>query len=132
MKYSIEWMECMNCKTHSYPPSDVSDVGVEDYEEVYEVPSLARYDRISAVSEEERKLLDEAKTWALNYRNEVKDKVTKKLQELTSKVKDVRLVEEDEAIKIVGKRYQAVLEKFDNGWRLKCPNCGFTLVECWW
>lgn len=122
----------MNCKTHNYPPSDVSDVGVEDYEEVYEVPSLTQYDKISVVSEEERKLLDEAKTWALNYRNEVKDKVTKKFQELTGKVKDVQLVEEDTAIKIVGKRYQAVLEKFDNGWRLKCPNCGFTLVECWW
>jgi|YelNatPaOPRAMG01_1025707.scaffolds.fasta_scaffold78628_4 rubrerythrin len=129
---NIRWMECANCKTHSYPPSDVSDVGVEDYEEVYEVPSLAMYDKRSVTSEEERKRLSEAKTWALNYRNEVKNKVTKRFQELIGKVKNAQLVEEDDVIKIVGKRYQAILEKFENGWRLKCPNCGFTLVECWW
>ena len=131
MKYNIEWMECMNCKTHSYPPSDVSDVGKEYYEEIYEVPSLAMYDR-ELVSDIDREYLEKAKTWALNYRNEVKSNVEKRLQELIGKVKDVQLVEEETAIKIVGKRYQAVLEKFDNGWRLKCPNCGFTLVECWW
>jgi rubrerythrin len=80
------------------------------------------------VSDKELELLNEA----LNYRNEVKNNVEKRLQELIGKVKDVQLIEEDTAIKIVGKRYQAVLEKFDNGWRLKCPNCGFTLVECLW
>jgi broad specificity phosphatase PhoE len=132
MKYNIEWMECINCKTHSYPTSDVSDVGVEDYEEVYEVPSLAQYDKMSAVSEEERKWLDEAEAWVLNYRNEVMNRAEKRLQELIGKVKDVQLVEEDTAIRIIGKRYQAVLEKFDNEWRLKCPNCGYTLIECTW
>jgi rubrerythrin len=128
VKYNIEWIECINCGTHSYPPSDVSDVGKEDYEEVYEVPSLAMYDRESVVSDKELELLNEA----LNYRNEVKNNVEKRLQKLIGKVKDVQLVEEDTAIKIVGKRYQAILEKFDNGWKLKCPNCGFTLVECSW
>jgi rubrerythrin len=131
MKFNIEWMECMNCKTHSYPPSDVSDVGKEDYKEIYEVPSLAIYGK-DVVSDVDRKYLDEAKKLVSDYRNEVKSNVEKRLQELAGKVKDVQLVEEDTAIKIVGKRYQAVLEKFDNGWRLKCPNCGFTLVECRW
>jgi len=132
MKYGIEWIVCINCQTHSYPPSDVSDVGIEDYEEVYEVPSLALYDKVSVASEEERERLSKAKEWALNYREEVKNNAEKRLQELIGKIKDAQLVEEETAIKIVGKRYQAILETFENGWKLKCPNCNYVLVECEW
>jgi rubrerythrin len=148
MKYNILYIECISCGTLIFPPKDVSDIGIESYEERYEVPSfnpktvptLEDLDSINKVRQEQRiqpyKSIDDwladYKEWVINFRNDVKSKANSRLIELNNKILDAQIIEEDEAIRIIGKRYQAVLEKFDNGWRLKCPNCGFTLVECWW
>jgi len=147
MKYNILCMECISCGTLSFPPKDVSDVGIEYYEEKYDVPPIdPKQEWIPNLDDINRarrqaglqpyKNIDEwiadYKEWVTNFRNNVKSNANSRLTELSNKIRDAQIIEEDEAIKIIGKRYQAVLEKFDNGWRLKCPNCGFTLVECWW
>jgi uncharacterized OB-fold protein len=40
MKHNIEFMTCNNCGAHIYPPTEVSDIGIEDYEEVFEAPPV--------------------------------------------------------------------------------------------
>ena len=148
MKHNIEWMICISCGTHSFPPKDISDVGIETYEEKYNVPpinpkwipSQKDLDEINRARQQEGlkpyasidDLIADYKAWATSFRNDVKAKANNRLTELSNKIKDAQIIEEDEAIRIVGKRYQAVIETFERGWRLRCPNCNYVLVECRW
>jgi hypothetical protein len=148
MKLGIGYIECINCGMYSFPPKDVSDVGIEYYEEKYDVPPLnpvwipsqKDLDDINKVRQQAGlkpyasvdDWIADYKAWATNFRNDVKNKANSKLAELSNKIRDAQIIEEDEAIRIVGKRYQAVIETFERGWRLRCPNCNYVLVECRW
>jgi hypothetical protein len=148
MKLGIGYIECINCGTYIFPPKDASDVGIENYEEEYYVPPLnpvwipsqKDLDDINKARQEAGlqpyKSVDEwvadYKKVAINFRNDVKNKANSRLAELSKKIRDAQIIEEDTAIRIVGKRYQAIIETFERGWRLRCPNCNYVLVECRW
>jgi hypothetical protein len=147
MKLGIGYIKCINCGIHIFPPKDVSDVGIEIYEEKYDVPLINPREEwipdIDKINDERRqaglkpyKSIDEwiadYKNWAISFRNDVKSKANNRLAELNEKIKDAQIIEKDETIKIVGKRYEAVLEIFDNSWKLKCPNCDYVLAKCEW
>jgi hypothetical protein len=145
MKHKIEWMICINCGTHSFPPKDISDVGIEIYEERYDAPpidpkwtpSQKDLDEINRARQQAGlkpyasidDWIADYKAWATNVRNDVKTKANNRLIELSKKIKDAQIVEEDEVIRIVGKRYQAIIETFERGWKLRCPNCNAVLAE---
>jgi hypothetical protein len=145
MKLGIGYIECINCRTYIFPPKDISDVGIETYEERYDVPpinpkQIPNLDNINKARQqaglEPYASIDDwiadYKAWATSFRNDVKTKANSRLAELSNKIRDAQIIEEDEAIKIVGKRYQAVIETFERGWKLRCPNCNYVLVECRW
>jgi hypothetical protein len=140
-------MECINCGTYSFPPRDISDVGIEIYEEKYDVPPInpkqewiPNLDDINRARQQAGlrpyasidDWIADYRAWATSFRNDVKAKANSRLTELSNKIKDAQIIEEDTAIKIVGKRYQAVIETFEKGWRLRCPNCNAVLVEYRW
>jgi hypothetical protein len=145
MKYKIEWIECITCGAHIYPPSEVSDIGIEDYVETFEAPPLEP-ERIPAGEElaEMNKARREAglkelasvedwmaeyKQWATSFRENVRARAQERFEELKGKVRDLTLVEEEKTFKIVGKRHKAVYEETEAGWRLKCPLCDMVLIE---
>jgi len=144
MKLGIGYIECINCGTYIFPPKDASDVGIENYEEEYDVPPLnpvwipsqKDLDDINKTRQEISlkpyasidEWIADYKAWATSLRNDVKSKLT----ELSKKIRNAQIVEEDTVIRIIGKRYQATIETFERGWRLKCPNCNALLVECRW
>jgi NDP-sugar pyrophosphorylase family protein len=148
MKDNIFSLECINCGIYIYPPSEISDVGEEDYVVIYALPQLTQdqiptekdLEKINTYLKMHRKntvyskdnWIADYNNWLSAYKNDLKNKAEQRVQEIQNKVVNVRIVEENDAIKIIGKRYKAKLQVFENGWRLKCPNCGFTLVECWW
>jgi hypothetical protein len=147
MKLGIGYIECINCGAYIFPPNDVSDVGIEIYEEKYDVPPIdPKPEWIPSLDEINRarqrgglkpyasidEWIADYRTWSINFRNDVKGKANSRLIELSNKIRDAQIVEEDEAIKIIGKRYQAVVGEFERGWRLRCPNCNSVLVECRW
>jgi len=150
MKLGIGYIECINCGTYIFPPKDASDVGIENYEEKYDVPpmnpkqewipSQKDLDEINKARQQAGLKLHASiddwiadyRAWATGFRNDVMNKANSRLTELSKKIKNAKIVEEDEAIKIVGKRYQAVIESSEKGWRLRCPNCSYVLVECKW
>jgi hypothetical protein len=148
MKLNIEWIECIKCGAMIFPPAEVSDFGQEVYEEVVEVPPL---EPGTLPTDEELKIMNDArmaaglpkfesvddwvsyyKGWATSYRADRRSKAQKRLSELKAKLEKVELVEEAKAIRIRGRRHRAVLEPAERGWRLKCPICGFTLIEARW
>jgi len=49
MKHNIEFMTCNNCGAHIYPPTEVSDVGIDDYEDVFQIFSEV-YDKMVFLS----------------------------------------------------------------------------------
>jgi hypothetical protein len=148
MKLGIGYIECINCGAYIFPPKDASDVGIENYEERYDVlplnlvwiPSQKDLDEINEARKQAGlnpyasidDWIADYKAQATSFREEVKSKVNNRLAELSKKIIDAQVVEEDVAIRIVGKRYQAVIETFESGWRLRCPNCNYVLVECRW
>jgi hypothetical protein len=148
MKDNIISLECINCGIYIYPPSEVSDVGKEDYEEIYVLP---QYTQDQIPTEKDLEMINtylkvrgknmvytkddwiaDYNNWLSEYKNTLKNRAEQRVQELQNKLLNVQIVEETNAIKIIGKRYKAKLQVFENGWRLKCPNCGFTLVEYTW
>jgi hypothetical protein len=145
MKLGIGYIECINCGLYILPTKDVSDVGIETYEEKYDVPpinpkQIPNLDDINNARQQAGlkpyasidDWIADYRTWATSFRNDVKNKVNSRLAELSNKIRDAQIIEEDEAIRIVGKRYQAVIETLERGWRLRCPNCNYVLVECRW
>jgi len=148
MKLGIGYIECINCGTYIFPPKDASDVGIENYEEEYDVsplnpvwiPSQKDLDEMNKARQQDglkpyasiAEWIADYKAWATSLRNDVKGKANSRLTELSKKIRNAQIVEEDTAIRIIGKRYQAVIETFERGWRLKCPNCNALLVECRW
>jgi hypothetical protein len=148
MRDNIYDIECINCGIYTYPPSEVSDVGKEDYVEIYEIPTLTPdkmptekdLDAINSLLKAQGKSIvysiddwiADYNKWLSEYKNEVKKIAEQRVQEIQTKLVDVQIVEEENAIKIIGKRYKAKLQVFENGWRLKCPNCDSLLVECSW
>jgi len=144
MKLGIGYIECINCGTYIFPPKDASDVGIESYEEEYDVPPLnpvlipsqKDLDEMNKTRQQDGlkpyasidEWIADYKAWATSFRNDVKSKLT----ELSKKIRNAQIVEESTAIRIIGKRYQATIETFERGWRLKCPNCNAVLVECRW
>jgi hypothetical protein len=146
MKHSIEWIICNACGACIYPPTEVSDVGIEDYEEVFEAPpsepeKLPTDEELAEINKARREagLTEFAsvqdwvayyKDWARNFRNERKALAQTRQNELRPpKVKGLTLVEEAKAFKLVGKRWKAVYEEKETGWRLKCPHCNTVLLE---
>jgi len=148
MKLGIGYIECINCWTYISPPKDASDVGIENYEEKYDVPPLnpvwipsqKDLDEMNKARQQDglkpyasiTEWIADYKSWATSFRNDVKGKANSRLTELSKKIRGAQIVEEDTAIRVIGKRYQAVIETFERGWRLKCPNCNALLVECRW
>jgi hypothetical protein len=148
VKLGIGYIECINCGMYIFPPKDASDVGIETYEERYDVPpiepkwipSQEDLDDINRARQQAGlkpyastdDWIADYRAWATNFRDDVKNKANSRLAELSNKIRDAQIIEEDEAIRIVGKRYQAVIETFERGWRLRCPNCNYVLVECRW
>jgi len=148
MKHKILWMVCGSCGAYLFPPPEVSDVGQEDYEEVFEAPPVEP-EKVPTEEEltEINKAREEAglppfgsvdewvtyyKDWARNFRANVKSKAQKRLDELSKgppKVRGLQIVEEAKAFKVKGKRWKAVYEETETGWRLKCPHCGFVTLE---
>ena len=136
-------MVCPNCGLHVYPPSEVSAVGVEEYEEVYPAPPLTPK---TPPTEEDLYVLDkktgerkrlypsiddflkEYATWAKSLREQVLSEARRRFEELKGKLRDLELVEEDEAFRVRGRRFKAEYVKSPVGWTLKCPNCGQTLI----
>jgi len=147
MKLGIGYIECVNCGVYIFPPKEASDVGIETYEEKYDVPPvnpkqewIPDLDDINKTRQRANlkpyagidEWIADYKAWATSFRKDVKNKANSRLTELSKKIRDAQIIEEDEAIKIIGKRYQANIDTFENGWRLKCPNCDSLLVECSW
>jgi hypothetical protein len=150
MKLGIGYIECINCGTYIFPPKDASDVGIETYEERYDVPptnpkqewipSQKDLDDINKARQQAGlkpyasidDWIADYRTWVTSFRNDVKNKANNRLTELSKKIRDAQIIEEDTAIRIIGRRYQAVIETFERGWRLRCPNCNAVLVECKW
>jgi hypothetical protein len=145
MKHKVEWIECNSCGAHIYPPSEVSDIGIEDYVETFEAPSLEpewiptgeelaemNKTRKEAGLKELTTIEDwiaEHRQWATSFRESVRTRAQERFEELKNKVRDLTVVEEEKAFKIVGKRYKAVYEETETGWRLKCPLCDMVLIE---
>jgi hypothetical protein len=148
MKLNVVCMECIKCGAMSYPPSDVSDVGQEIYEEVFDAPPLEP-ERLLA--DEELKAINKARRaaglpefkdvgewaseyrkWAASYRESRREEALQRLSELKGRLKEVDVAEEAKAFRIRGRRHLAVLETFERGWRLRCPVCGAQLVEARW
>jgi hypothetical protein len=147
MKLGIGYIECVNCGVYIFPPKDASDVGIETYDEKYDVlpinPKQERIPDLDEINKARQKAglkpyasiddwIADYRTLAINFRNDVKSKANSRLTELSEKISNAQIIEEDEAIRIIGKRYQAILETFERGWRLRCPNCNYVLVECRW
>ena len=145
MKHSIEWIICSSCGAYIYPPTDVSEVGVVEYEEVFEVPpanprKTPTPEELSEINRARREAklpefrnvgewVEYYRDWAVEFRRDVEARAKARLEELTQKLEEVRIVEEDEAFRIRGRRYPAVYEPTEKGWRLKCPICSSTLLE---
>jgi DNA repair exonuclease SbcCD ATPase subunit len=137
-------MVCPKCGSHLYPPSEVSSIGVEDYEEVYPVMPLKpekppTEEDLYALNKETKQLIriypsiddfiKEYTNLAKTTREQALSEARKKLEELKDKLRDIQLIEEDKAIKLKGKRFKAVYVKNPVGWTLKCPNCNTTLIN---
>jgi hypothetical protein len=144
MKLNVVCMECAKCGAMSYPPSDTSDVGQEIYEEAFDAPPLEPEclptpEGLAVLNRIRRKAgLPEFKDvadWADDYRRQasaLRAEAKAKAQARLAKLREAELAEEPRAFKVVGRRYLAVLENFERGWRLKCPVCGAQLMEVGW
>ena len=144
MKVNVEWQIC-RCGAHLFPPKAVSDVGVEDYEEVYEVPPIEpdrvpSQEELAKINEGRRRLgLPELRSveewreayreWATDFRRRAEAAARARLSELMDKLRDPAVVVEDGAIRVRGKRFEAIYEPTERGWRLRCPRCGFVTLE---
>jgi hypothetical protein len=145
MKHKIEWIKCNSCGAHIYPPTEMSDIGIEDYVETFETPPLEP-EQIPSENEfiemnKARKkaglkelatiedLIVEYKQWATSFRENARTRAQERFEELKGKVRDLTLVEEEKSFKIVGKRHKAVYEETETGWKLKCPLCSVVLIE---
>jgi len=147
MKLNILYFECVRCGSHIYPPKDVSDVGVEAFEEVYDAPPLKPRPEWVPTPEQLRDInksrresglpefkdindwVVEYRNWAIKFREDVKARVGSRVKELNGKLLDIEVVELEDKIVIKGRRYLAVYEEIPNGYRLKCPVCGSILIE---
>jgi len=147
-KLKIEWQICPNCGAYLFPPLEVSDVGKEDYEEIFEAPPVEP-EKVPTEEElaEINKAREEAglppfatvddwvadyKVRAENFRKNIAAKAQSRHDELRKgppKVRGLQIVEEAKAFKVKGKRWKAVYEETETGWRLKCPHCGYVTLE---
>ena len=140
MKHNIEWMICSSCGAHLYPPIEVSEIGVRDYEEAFEAPPIEptvvpTAEGLAEINRARRELnlsefrsvdewIDYYRDWAKAFREEVRRQALTRRDELAGKLEDLSVIEEAEAFKTKGKRWEAVYEETPTGWRLKCPRCG--------
>jgi len=145
MKHKIECIECNSCGAHIYPPSEVSNVGAEDYIETFEAPPLEPElipagEELAEMNKARREAelkelatiedwIAEYRQWATSFRESVRTRAQERFEELKSKVRDLTMMEEEGAFKIIGKRHKAVYEETETGWRLKCPLCDMVLIE---
>jgi len=144
--HNIEWIVCVNCGTYIYPPLEVSSMGMEDYIETFAVPpaepkKIPTDEELAEINRARRDIglaefrdVEEWKAyyrdWAAAFRGNVRATVEKRFDELREHLRELNVVEEDEAFKIIGKRYKAVYEETAVGWRLRCPKCDAILLEC--
>jgi hypothetical protein len=148
MKHNIEWIICSSCGAHIYPPVEVSDIGIEDYEEIFEAPSVeperlpsdAELAEINRARREaglsEFASVDDWKAyykdWAVKFRADRRAMAQARCDDLSRgapKLIGLTVVEELKGFKVRGKRWKAVYEEIGTGWRLKCPHCNATLLE---
>lgn len=142
LKHNVTWQICPECDTYLYPPKEVSVIGQEDYEEVYEAPDLDRVitdEELAEVNKDREEPLTKEewitahRLWAQAFRDEVRAKAQVRHDDLAKgapKIKGLRIAEEAKSFKVVGKRWKAVYEPTENGWELHCPNCG-TMTLKW-
>jgi len=144
-RHNVEWMVCNNCGAHLCPPKDVSDVGVEDYVESFEVPleepeRLPTDEELAEINKARRERglpelssLDEwaseYRKWASEFRESARATARRRFEELQGRLKELAVVEEAREIKVVGKRWEALYEEVEGGWRLRCPRCGAVVLE---
>jgi hypothetical protein len=147
IKVNITDLECTKCGAYLYPPREVSDVGVEQYEDVIDarlevdyIPTVRDLEEINRLRDGSRwpKLasiddwISERKEFLLKFREVKRQEAQRRFEELKGKLQDLELVEEPHAFKIRGRRSLAVLELLERGWRLRCPFCETQLAECRW
>lgn len=148
LKHNIVSQICKECGVYLFPPTEVSVIGQEIYEEVFvapvvepaKMPTTEELIEINKAREEARLLpfasVDEwasdYRSWAQDFRALVESRAQDRHAELgkgAPKVKELQIVEEAKAFKVVGKRWRAVYEETEAGWRTKCPKCGFVTLE---
>lgn len=139
LKHNIVCQICPECDTYLYPPTEVSVIGQEDYEEAFRVPEpekIITNDDLGKINEgraeQELPLLTKEeweegyRLWAQAYRDEVRARAQERHNDLAKgapRIKGLRIVKEARAFKVVGKRWRAVYEPIEKGWELHCPNC---------
>lgn len=146
LKHNIVCQICPKCDTYLYPPTEVSVIGQEDYEESFRAPESEKMitsEKLAKINEgrAEQELLlltkeeweEGYRLWTQTFRNEVRTKAQTRHDDLVKgapKIKELRIIEETRAFKVVGKRWRAVYVPIEKGWELHCPNCG-TMTLKW-
>lgn len=135
-KHNVVSQVCPNCETYLYPPTEVSVIGQENYEEVYEAPEpdktitdeeLEKINKDREIPLTKQEWIEGYRLWAQAQRNEIRAKAQTSHNDLVkgaSKIKGLRIIEEAKSFKVVGKRWKAVYVSIEKGWELHCPNCG--------
>ncbi len=135
LKHNVVWQICSDCGALLYPPTEVSVIGEEDYEEVYEAPEpdktitdeeLAKINKDRETPLTKQEWIEGYRLWAQAFRDEVRAKAQARHDALVKgapKVKGLRIDEEAKSFKVVGKRWEAIYESTEKGWELHCPNC---------
>lgn len=148
MKHNIVSQVCAGCGACLYPPLEVSDIGVQGYEEVLEAPSvepeaIPTDEELAEINKarEETGLLPFAsidewgsdyRSWAQDFRHLVRSRAQGRYDELSKgppKVRGLQVVEEAKVFRVKGRRWKAIYEETEVGWRLKCPKCDFITLE---
>lgn len=136
LKHNIVYQICPECGTYIYPPTEVSVIGQEDYEETFEAPESDKTITDSELAEinkdREPPLTMEEweagyRLWAQAVRDEVRTRAQTRHDDLAKgppKIKGLRIDEEAKSFKVAGKRWKAVYEPIEKGWEVRCPNCG--------
>ena len=139
LKHNVTWQICPECDTYLYPPTEVSVIGQEDYEEAFRAPESEK-----TITSEELAEINESRVeqelppltmeeweagyrlWAQAYRDEVMATAQTRHDNLANgapKIKELRIDEEVNSFKVAGKRWRAIDVTIENGWELHCPNC---------
>lgn len=139
LKHNVVCQICPECDTYLYPPTEVSVIGQEDYDETYEAPEPEKTITDAELTEINENRAEQElppltkeeweagyRLWAQAFRDEVRARAQARHDDLAEgppKIKELRIDEETKSFKVVGKRWKAVYVPIEKGWELHCPNC---------